>query len=92
METDFAPYNDEWWHFSVGDREWPAFYGLDNAVYAPVDLDITYRGWLVGGLLPRLALLLSQRLHSVRAKTSIARTKLAQKMPLKQMPHHAHYY
>lgn len=33
MEQNFAPYDGEWWHFSFGDREWAAYYGLKKATY-----------------------------------------------------------
>ena len=36
IEQGFAPYNGEWWHFSFGDREWAAFYGMPGAIYGPV--------------------------------------------------------
>lgn len=33
MEQGFAPYDGEWWHFSYGDKEWAAYYGLKKAIY-----------------------------------------------------------
>lgn len=36
MNSGFAPFNGEWWHFSYGDREWAAFYGEAKAMYSPV--------------------------------------------------------
>ena len=32
----FAPFDGEWWHFSYGDREWAAFYGLSQTLYAHI--------------------------------------------------------
>lgn len=29
----FAPFNEEWWHFSYGDREWAFYYNRKNAIY-----------------------------------------------------------
>jgi D-alanyl-D-alanine dipeptidase len=31
----FAPFYGEWWHYSFGDREWAAFYGYSETLYAP---------------------------------------------------------
>lgn len=33
METGFCPFDGEWWHFSYGDREWAAYYGMKCAIY-----------------------------------------------------------
>ena len=32
----FAPFYGEWWHFSYGDREWAAFYGLKKSLYQTI--------------------------------------------------------
>jgi len=34
VSEHFAPYLGEWWHFSYGDREWAAFYDLEETLYA----------------------------------------------------------
>jgi len=39
LKQGFAPFNGEWWHFSFGDREWAAYYGHENAIYGPIDLE-----------------------------------------------------
>ena len=31
----FAPYSEEWWHFSLGDPDWAAFHGAPTARYGP---------------------------------------------------------
>lgn len=36
VEEGFAPFYGEWWHYSFGDREWAAFYGLSKTIYAPI--------------------------------------------------------
>ncbi len=36
LAEGFAPFYGEWWHFSFGDREWAAFYGLSQALYSPL--------------------------------------------------------
>ncbi len=33
METGFAPFDGEWWHFSYGDREWSFYYKKSFAIY-----------------------------------------------------------
>jgi len=33
MESGFAPFDGEWWHFSYGDREWAAYYRKAFAFY-----------------------------------------------------------
>jgi D-alanyl-D-alanine dipeptidase len=35
LAEGFAPFYGEWWHFSYGDREWAAFYGKTQSLYAP---------------------------------------------------------
>lgn len=39
LAEGFAPFYGEWWHFSFGDREWAAFYGLSEALYAPININ-----------------------------------------------------
>lgn len=41
LGAGFAPYDGEWWHFSYGDREWAAFYDLQDAFYTQLDEDFT---------------------------------------------------
>jgi zinc D-Ala-D-Ala dipeptidase len=36
ISEGFAPFYGEWWHFSYGDLEWAAFYGLSGALYSPI--------------------------------------------------------
>jgi D-alanyl-D-alanine dipeptidase len=36
VEEGFAPFYGEWWHFSYGDREWAAFYGAAESLYAQI--------------------------------------------------------
>jgi D-alanyl-D-alanine dipeptidase len=43
MEGGFAPFNGEWWHFSFGDREWAAFYGEPQAIYAQLEAPMPKR-------------------------------------------------
>ncbi|MFL6129000.1 MAG: M15 family metallopeptidase [Mycobacteriales bacterium] len=31
----FAPYRLEWWHWSFGDQQWAAQWGLDRSLYGP---------------------------------------------------------
>jgi len=33
MQTEFAPFDGEWWHFSYGDREWAKYYKIPFALY-----------------------------------------------------------
>jgi|SRR5579885_585786 len=33
MESGFAPFDGEWWHFSYGDREWAYYYKQPYAFY-----------------------------------------------------------
>ncbi len=36
VDEGFAPFYGEWWHFSYGDREWAAFYGMQEAFYTSI--------------------------------------------------------
>ena len=36
LESGFAPFDGEWWHFSYGDREWARYYEKPNAIYDQV--------------------------------------------------------
>jgi zinc D-Ala-D-Ala dipeptidase len=38
VEAGFAPYQLEWWHFSFGDQNWAAYYGLESSLYAAATL------------------------------------------------------
>ncbi len=33
IDSGFAPFDGEWWHYSYGDREWAAYYGETNTIY-----------------------------------------------------------
>lgn len=37
IDSGFAPYNGEWWHFSYGDREWARFYEKERSLYDQID-------------------------------------------------------
>lgn len=37
LEAGFAPYRQEWWHWSYGDQIWARFYGLQRSIYASAD-------------------------------------------------------
>lgn len=37
METGFAPYDGEWWHFSYGDKEWAKYYQKPFAIYEQIE-------------------------------------------------------
>lgn len=39
MNEGFAPYDGEWWHFSLGDKEWAFYYQKSNAFYAQKTAD-----------------------------------------------------
>ena len=32
-EAGFAPYAQEWWHFSYGDRDWARWHGRSEELY-----------------------------------------------------------
>jgi len=53
MSVGFAPFDGEWWHFSYGDREWAAYYGVQKALYGPIVADIS-GAMLRDGELPKL--------------------------------------
>lgn len=38
VSAGFAPYDEEWWHFSLGDREWALTYQAPFAMYGPVEI------------------------------------------------------
>jgi D-alanyl-D-alanine dipeptidase len=38
VSENFAPFYEEWWHFSYGDREWAVFYEEPNAIYKQITL------------------------------------------------------
>jgi D-alanyl-D-alanine dipeptidase len=38
VSENFAPFYEEWWHFSYGDKEWAGFYGYNNAIYDEANL------------------------------------------------------
>lgn len=40
LDAGFAPFLGEWWHFSYGDKEWAAYYGVSNALYGQVDISV----------------------------------------------------
>jgi zinc D-Ala-D-Ala dipeptidase len=33
IQSGFAPFDGEWWHFSYGDKEWAKYYGRQSAIY-----------------------------------------------------------
>jgi zinc D-Ala-D-Ala dipeptidase len=37
MESGFAPFNGEWWHFSYGDKEWAAFWNKPHALFDVIE-------------------------------------------------------
>lgn len=39
INSGFAPFDGEWWHFSFGDKEWAAYYKKPFALYDQVDLE-----------------------------------------------------
>lgn len=39
VDTGFAPFDGEWWHFSYGDKEWAFYYNKPNAIYEQKRLD-----------------------------------------------------
>ena len=39
QEAGFAPYDNEWWHFSYGDREWASYYGEKIAFYGGLEAE-----------------------------------------------------
>ena len=39
MLSGFAPFDGEWWHFCLGDKEWAAYYGKPNAIYSSLAVD-----------------------------------------------------
>ncbi len=39
-EEEFAPFYEEWWHFSYGDREWAWFYDKADAIYDTIFLKV----------------------------------------------------
>jgi len=38
LQSGFAPFDGEWWHFSYGDREWAAYYEQRSAIYEQTEL------------------------------------------------------
>lgn len=40
MKIGFAPFDEEWWHFSYGDREWSYYYTKPFALYNQINRDI----------------------------------------------------
>lgn len=40
IKEGFAPYYEEWWHFSYGDKEWAWFYNKNYAIYGKKKLKI----------------------------------------------------
>lgn len=36
VDSGFAPFDGEWWHFSYGDKEWAKYYDRDFALYEQV--------------------------------------------------------
>ena len=36
LNTGFAPFDGEWWHYSYGDREWAKYYSKNTAIYSQV--------------------------------------------------------
>ncbi|WP_084817265.1 M15 family metallopeptidase [Gordonia sp. HS-NH1] len=37
LKAGFAPYQQEWWHWSYGDQIWARFYGLQHSIYPAID-------------------------------------------------------
>ncbi len=37
LESGFAPYDGEWWHFSYGDKEWTRYYNQPAALYEQIE-------------------------------------------------------
>lgn len=40
LQTGFAPFDGEWWHFSYGDKEWAKYYNRPNAIYKQIEFRI----------------------------------------------------
>lgn len=38
LDQGFAPFDGEWWHFSMGDKEWAAYYKKPCACYSEIRL------------------------------------------------------
>jgi len=39
LDAGFASCKAEWWHFSYGDQIWAWFYGKENSLYSPIDVE-----------------------------------------------------
>lgn len=37
MDTGFAPFDVEWWHYSYGDKEWAKYYAKPVAIYEQIE-------------------------------------------------------
>ncbi|MFI5425872.1 M15 family metallopeptidase [Aeromicrobium sp. UC242_57] len=37
LQVGFAPYTQEWWHFSFGDENWASFYGRPGPLFGAAD-------------------------------------------------------
>jgi D-alanyl-D-alanine dipeptidase len=41
IESNFAPFDGEWWHFSYGDKEWAKYHNQPNAIYEQIEFHIS---------------------------------------------------